>query len=275
MPPYPPNGYCRGPQGGNAVPGSKCIVKLPKARYKGGTEFYGNLPVRNASFAWSEICATPEPEASLAPVPQVPMKQWYNTYVYVPERSTHRERQFLERYVQGPDGEWLDVVKARRMSNFYEQQRMQNLKEKMERAMIMTGSAVQKTQYTDAYSGEHLVACGGELLPKQVLYDEYNIHSRSAQMKEMLEQTREDMDFDNFRIAWPFGSPHRNKKIHPATYEWFDRRNGAISSDKSFQIIEMPSTYVDRETYDSMYSTEHKYQDAYQDARAMLQSRRM
>jgi hypothetical protein len=198
------------------------------------------------------------------------MKQWYNTYMYVPERTSHRERQFLERYVQGPDGEWLDIVKARRMSNFYEEQRLQHMKEKMERAMITTGTAVQQTQYTDAYSGEHLVACGGELLPKQVLYDQYDIHSRSAEMKETLQRTKEDMDFDNLRVAWPFGAPHRNKKISPYTYEWFDRRNGAIPSDKSFEIVEMPSSYVDRETYEMMYGGGLRANEAARDARAMV-----
>ena len=46
------------------------------ARQPGGTEFYGAVPKHSATFAWSELCATADPEASLAPVPQVPMKSW-------------------------------------------------------------------------------------------------------------------------------------------------------------------------------------------------------
>merc|ERR1719506_229758 len=65
---------------------ARTIVKLPHPRYAGGPEFVDGIAKRNATFAWTEICATREPECSMAPVPQVPMKSWYNSYIYMPER---------------------------------------------------------------------------------------------------------------------------------------------------------------------------------------------
>lgn len=228
----------------------KTKVSMPRPKVVGSTEFYGSVPKKNSTFAWSELCATPTPECSLAPVPQVHMKTWYNTYIYKPEEKSHVENQFLERYVQGPNGEWLDIVKARRMSGYIEDRREKAMKQQMERAMVMSGSVVHHTDFTDAYSGEQLVACRGELLPKEMLLDEYGIHRNAKETAQMLaEEARASFDFDNLRVPWPFGAPHRNKKISQHAYDWFDRQNPYIRSDQEFQMVELPSMYVDAEHY--------------------------
>jgi len=225
----------------------RTIVRLPHPRFRGGHEFVDSVRKSDAMFAWSEICATPEPECSLAPVPQVPMKSWYNSYVYVPEKKSHRPRQFLERFVPGPDGEWLDVVKARRMSSFFVEHRAKAQMESEERNMVKSGSIVDATNYTDAYTTEHLVACHGQLIPKAELLDRYNIHH--SEWSKNVQDIGEMWDFDNLRTPWPFGRFDRNKKVSAHAYEWFDRRNTFIPSDRSYEMLELPSIYVDREMY--------------------------
>jgi len=99
----------------------RTIVRLPKGKYPGSRDFWDNIPAHTASFGWTEANVTPGPTGSLQPVPQVKEKQWYNTYVYVPERRPLLERHYLERYVPGPNGEWVDTVKAERMVEFIDE----------------------------------------------------------------------------------------------------------------------------------------------------------
>merc|ERR1719336_852215 len=122
--------------------------------------------------------------------------------------------------------------------------------ERMERAMVMSGSVVQETRYTDPYSGEHLVACRGELLPRQQLLEQYTNHYSSTALREMVSETQ-GFDFDNLRVPWPFGRPYRNKQVSQHAYDWFDRQNPYIPTDKSFELMELPSMYVDRHHYET------------------------
>lgn len=224
----------------------RTIVKLPHPRYQGSPEFVDGLPKRNSTFAWSELAATRAPESSLAPVPQVPLKSWWNTYVYVPEQRSHVERQYLERYVPGPDGEWLDVVKARRMLRFFDDHQRKAEAWQEEQNAVKSGAVVDLTDYTNAYSGEHLVAVHGELMPKGEVYEKYDIHK--SEWGKYVDDARL-MDFDNLRTPWPFGRIDRNKKVSQHAYDYFDRRNTFIPSDRSFKMMELPSYYVDEDLY--------------------------
>jgi hypothetical protein len=235
-------------------PGFKrVIVKMPHPRFEGGPEFFDNVPKRNSTFAWTELCGTNQPECSMAPVPQVGAKSWYNTTLYVPEQRSHVERQYLERFVPGPNGEWLDVVKARRMTTFLEEQRQQFEEQELERQLVKSGDVVQMTDFTDAYSGEELVACNNQLLTKQQVYDRYNL-MRSDWGKKVDGIPR--FDFDNLRQPWPFGRVDRNKRISQHAYDWFDRRNPRIVSDRSYKLMELPSYYVDEDLYGKWRATQ-------------------
>lgn len=228
----------------------RLIVKQARPRFAGGPEFYGGVPKNSATFAWSEACVTRDCDATLAPTPETHMKSWYNTYLYVPEERSHIERGFLDRFVQGPSGEWIDVVKARRVSTYMADKREQAMVSQMERAMITSGSAVKETGYTDPYSGERLVACRGELLPRQQLLERVDPNSAGAVMREMVEDAAGGFDFANLRVPWPFGRPYRNKMVTQHLYDWFDRQNPYIPSDQSVEILELPSAYVEREQFD-------------------------
>jgi hypothetical protein len=250
------------PKSGDDDRAPRCIIKIPQPKTAGDTQFYGGIPKKSATFAWSELCATPDPEASLAPSPQVPQKTWYNTYMYHPAQHSHAERQFMDRFVQGPDGEWLDVVKAKRMAEFYEEKRLIAMKEQMERELIMEDAVVQKTSFTDAYSGEPLVACGGELLPRRQILDEFDIHNKAFEAKLRTQEMRSGFDFDNLRTPWPFGHPHRNKRISKHTYDWFDRANPYIEHDRDVQIVETASTYLDRDLHERFQTGSPMYAQA-------------
>lgn len=275
-------------------------VAPPRPRIPGGTEFYGAVPKHSATFAWSELCATPSPEDSLAPVPQIPMKTWYNSYIYVPEEG-QQDRQYLQRFTRGPNGEWIDVVKARRLVDAMEERRQQQMREYMERDMVLAGMralgsgalsagmgamqmgmsgigagwgaidagfsalegtpgsrsvgragmqagdgsdighGVHQTLYTDAYSGERLIACKGKLQTRAEIFDEYHIRGQAVPEDEPF------FDFDNLRFSWPFARPEKNKPVSQHTYDWFDRRNMYIQGDSSCEIVEMPSVYIDSE----------------------------
>merc|ERR1719424_981242 len=236
-----------GPHPLDPTPGlSRTIVKLPHPRYEGGPQFIDGVAKANTTFAWTELCGTREPECSLAPSPQVPMKSWYNSYLYVPEQRSHVERQYLERFVPGPDGEWIDVVKARRMSGFLAEQSLKAAQANEEQRLVRNGDAIEMTDYVDQYSGEHLVACNNRLMSKAEVYQRYNIHKSDwAQQVDALPQ----FDYDNLRIPWIFGKVDRNKKVSQGAYDWFDRRNPRVVSDRSYKLMELPSYYVDEDMY--------------------------
>jgi hypothetical protein len=225
---------------------ARTIVKLPHPRFQGGPEFIDGVPKRNTTFAWTELTATNAPECSMAPVPQVPMKSWYNSYVYVPEQRSHVERQYLERFVPGPDGEWIDVVKARRMTSFLQDQRLKAAQVEEERRLVETGEVVELTDYVDQYSGEQLISVNNKLMSKAEAYARYNIHKSDwAQHVDAVPA----FEFDNLRVPWIFGKVDRNKKVSQHAYEWFDRRNPRIVSDRSYKLMELPSYYVDEDLY--------------------------
>lgn len=254
----------------------RIIVKLPHPRYHGAPEFVDGIPKRTSTFAWTELCGTREPECAMTPVPQVQEKSWYNSYVYIPEQRSHVERQYLERYVQGPDGEWIDVVKARRMCSFFDEQKLKADEEREEQKLVKSGEVIKRTDYLDAYSGEHLIACenmvrapeispetrglpkrhtgealidtvpGARLMTKAEVYDRYGIH-KSEWGKYV--DTDPIFEFDNLRVPWPYGQVDRNKKVSQHLYDWFDRRNPHVVSDKSYNMMELPSYYVDEDLY--------------------------
>jgi hypothetical protein len=233
---------------------SQVILKLPHARYTGGPEFVDGVPKRNSTFAWTELCGTREPECSMAPVPQVRQKTWYNSYVYVPEQRSHVERQYLERYVPGPDGDWLDVTKARRMTTFLEEQRRKAEEIQHQQQLVKSGEVVEMTDYHDAYSGESLVGCNNQLMTKEEVYGRYDI--QKSDWGKMVDNLPA-FEFDNLRTPWPFGRVDRNKKVSQQVYDWYDRRNPHIVSDRSYRLLELPSYYVDEDLYNKWRATGH------------------
>jgi len=225
---------------------TRVIIKPPRSRFVGSPEFYGSVPKRDATFAWSELGITPDPECSLAPEAHT-QKMWYNTYLYQQEQNSHKERHFLERFVQGPNGEWLDVVKARRMTRFHDEKRQQDLKDQLERQALMSGAYMRNSSYTDAYSGEDLIECRGELASRETLLQEHGVHRSATELAKLaLQDARAQADWDNLRVPWPFGTAYRNKKVSQHTYDWFDRNhNPYVPTDKSVEIVELPSMYID------------------------------
>jgi hypothetical protein len=233
---------------------TRTIVKLPHPRYNGGPEFIDGIPKRNTTFAWTELCGTREPECSMAPVPQVPMKSWYNSYVYIPEQRSHVERQYLERFVPGPDGEWIDVVKARRMSSYLQEQRMKAAMAEEEQRLVASGDAIEMTDYVDQYTGEQLVSCNNQLMSKAEVYQRYNIHK--SDWGRQVDKVPA-FDYDNLRVPWIFGKVDRNKRVSQHAYDWFDRRNPRVVSDRSYKLMELPSYYVDEDLYNKWRAYGH------------------
>uniref|UniRef100_A0A7S4PVL7 Uncharacterized protein n=1 Tax=Alexandrium monilatum TaxID=311494 RepID=A0A7S4PVL7_9DINO len=227
-------------------------VKLPEPRCHGAPKFYGCVPKDSATFAWPELCVTPDNELNgMAPVPGV-QKTWYNTVFYYPEQKSHLECQFLERFVPGPNGEWIDVVKARRMANFYDEKQREEIREQEIQQRLVSGSGMEETGYIDAYSGEPLVACRGELASQEAILQENGVHRSAKEMaKVMMRDVRRNSDWDNLRIFWPFARPSRNKMVSQHTYDWFDRNhNPYVPADDCVEIYELNSMYVDKEHYE-------------------------
>eukprot|EP00929_Paragymnodinium_shiwhaense_P016074 TRINITY_DN124249_c0_g1_i1.p2 TRINITY_DN124249_c0_g1~~TRINITY_DN124249_c0_g1_i1.p2 ORF type:complete len:412 (-),score=106.46 TRINITY_DN124249_c0_g1_i1:186-1421(-) len=248
-------------------------VPLTVPSVVGGMEFYGDVPRKYATFAPAELTATADPEASLAPSPDVYCKEWYNTHIYTPEtRSGIKDGgQFLERFVQGPDGEWLDVCKAKRMADHIQHTREEAIRHKAEQQAILHGGfqmsgqddgappedkvSAAKHVYTDPYSGKPLVVWEKKMMPKEELYEAFDIHE--SEWRRFVKTIIPPIDFDNFRVSWPgAGLPDRNKMTSQAAYDWFDRQNPYIVSDRSYQFVELPSVYADAENY-------NKWRDSY------------
>lgn len=226
----------------------RTIVKLPKAKHPGGMTFWDNVPAHQASFAWTEANVTLGPTGSLQAVPGVPEKVWYNQYIYVPEERPMLERHYLERFAKGPNGEWIDTVKAQRMVSFIDDKLEEYRKEAQYGQDMQAGVGVEATKYVDAYSGQRLVSFAGQLHGEQDLMRQYKV-SRSD-WKEIVDTAQGGYSFDNLRVPWPFAPPERNKKITQQCYEWFDRRNPYISSDRRYEIMELQSAYLDKDQYD-------------------------
>jgi len=225
----------------------RTIVRLPKGKYPGSRDFWDNIPAHTASFGWTEANVTPGPTGSLQPVPQVKEKQWYNTYVYVPERRPLLERHYLERYVPGPNGEWVDTVKAERMVEFIDEKiHEHNKKEEMEQA-IKKGFGVQSTHFVDAYDGQKLVKFSGGLWGEKDLDSQYKIDR--TDWKDFKQRFIGGFDYGNLRVPWPFGKTNRNKRVMTHTYEWFDRQNPHIETDRDYEVWELESAYVDKAMY--------------------------
>lgn len=254
-----------GPEPELPVSRKRVIIKAPYPKIYadhpeiigGGVEFFGSVPKRSSTFAWSELCVTPDPDCDLAPSPEV-QKQWYNTYLYVPEQQSHSERQFLERFVEGPNGEWMDVVKAQRMLRYYDERREREMKEQMQRKMLLSGAAMRNSGYMDAYSGEPLVECNGELATKETIIEEHGIQRSATELaKQAARDARDGSDWDNLRMPWPFGDPYRNKVLSQHTYEWFDRNhNPYVPTDRSVDMIELPTMYMDSVEYEQFLAAE-------------------
>lgn len=225
----------------------RTIVKLPKGKWHGSPEFWDNVRAHQASFAWTEANVTPGPTGSLQPVPFVQQKEWYNTYIYVPEQRPCLERHYMERFIQGPNGEWIDTVRAQRMVQYIDNKIKEEEEEKHMQYLVENGIGIEKTHYTDSYDGQRLVTMQGQLWGEQDLERKYK--PNRSDWKDVVDDAQDGFDFANLRIPWPFGRPNRNKKINTHTYEWFDRRNMHIESDRSYDILELDSAYVDAEMY--------------------------
>lgn len=224
-------------------------MKLLQPKYKGGTMFWDNVPAKDASFAWGDLCVTGlNKGASLAPDPEMP-KMWYNTYVYVPEERGLLEAKYLDRFVPDPEheGEWLDVVKAQRMVGYFDKHRQEHEQQEAEREAVEKGEDVFKTPYVDVYSGDHLQVHGHELYTWDELRKKYGIYR--SEWKDIKEKAGSGWDWDNLRVPWVFDRPQRNKQVSQNAYDWFDRKNKYIPTDRSYEMQEMPSVYVDKENY--------------------------
>jgi hypothetical protein len=229
----------------------RTTVKLPKPRMPGAPNL---VATRNAIMGCGgELTASGHPDYSLAPARGQGTKSWYNTYLYVPEERSHIENQYLERFVQSPDGSWIDVCKCRRMAKF-----TRELQEKaMAEEEVRGWSGVSDTAYTEPYSGEPLFAFKGELLLRGEMYARYG-HHRSRKWQQVIEQMR-PVDWDNLRFPpWPFGEPQgdTSKRIAPEVYEWYDRRNTFMPSDDHYEILNLANSYADAETY-NMWRQSH------------------
>lgn len=225
----------------------RTIVKLPRGKYPGSHDFWDNIPAHTATFGWTEANVTPGPTGSLQPVPQVQSKNWYNTYVYVPERRPCLERHYLERYVPGPNGEWVDTVKAERMVGFIDDKIAEHHREEEIREAVKMGYGVQRTHYVDAYDGQPLVKFSGGLWGKNDLDSQYKIDR--TDWKDFKNAMQSGFDYGNLRVPWPFGKTNRNKRVMTHTYEWFDRANPHIETDRDYEVMELESAYVDKHMY--------------------------
>lgn len=218
-------------------------IKLPKQISKGGQEFLDY-------YKGSERCVSRRPEYGLEATAEIPEKTWLNHYVYTPEKRSHADRQFLQRYKEGPDGVWLDTVKAQRLSGFINTHRKKGEADDTLRDLIAQGAAVPEGTYNDAYNGAPMALIRGEMVETEKLKEIYRGHR--SEWKDKLRDLAESADFDNLRIEWPFGRPDRNKRLSMDVYNGFDRNCDAVKADRDYPIYEMPSMYVEQTHFNRM-----------------------
>jgi len=225
----------------------RVVIKAPRARHPGAPTFYGAISSRTAQAGWVEVC---QPDSGLVPDPGSASKSWYNTYLYEPEVQPNVDRQFLDRYILSEDGTWLDVGQCRRTSDFIEDKIQKARQQRKLQEAIRAGVDIHPTAYRDPYSGERLISFRHELMPRAELF-------QRNQLDESVWQRTVDgedppWDLDNMRVPpWPFGKPDRNKPMSMHVYDWLDTRNIYMQRESDFHIIDMPSVYVDEESYHS------------------------
>lgn len=158
---------------------------------------------------------------------------WVNHYVYVPKEVSHLENQFLDRFVPDPfrEGEWIDSVMAERMCSYYEHKISLKARAAEAEAALQAEAAMplHETDLTDPYSGQKLYSKAGQLLTEDQLWRKYGLTASSL----------------------PFSlKPDRNKQVSQQVYDWFDRGNCYIQTDRDYEIRDMASIYVDGQMYD-------------------------
>jgi len=116
----------------------------------------------------------------------------------------------------------------------------------MEQA-IKKGFGVQSTHFVDAYDGQKLVKFSGGLWGEKDLDSQYKIDR--TDWKDFKQRFIGGFDYGNLRVPWPFGKTNRNKRVMTHTYEWFDRQNPHIETDRDYEVWELESAYVDKAMY--------------------------
>jgi len=248
------------------------IIRTSAAVLPDDTLLHSNAMTEAYFASMSEICNPDPPHYSLAPSPFI-TKEWYNDVVYIPDGAIQSgpERHFKDRFVQGPNGTWIDSSQARATTNKFkselERHRRKALKAELRNkgadnfqywygSSSDAGRAAKKPQYLDAYSGEYFMEHNGQLLTKQqhskVAGDESSESSSIlCYLSDMFDSFGSGADIDNLRAPCTslLSPPIKNKEVSADLFHSFKRSSKQRSTDKQQGILELPRSYIGEDVY--------------------------
>ncbi|CAD7976456.1 unnamed protein product [Amoebophrya sp. A25] len=193
---------------------------------------------RTVPFLRTEETTRPGANQALGPsARQVGSKLYQNEWVFrAPEEPGSH---FADDYEKAVD-EKLGVIyiqKAKQKSRMkFADQRLEAARREILRKDALANETfdVNRPQWYDSYSGQPLVQRHGKMIIAEEHDTGYDVDPLAGVF-----------DFDNFRIAWPFSKPERNKMITQGIYDWYDRGNPYIQKDEDVRIRELATSYID------------------------------
>lgn len=245
--PFPPNNLTK-----PGVIRSHYKVPYPKYGPRQSTlrHCITNGVARDAAWAPMEPNVAPGVTAPLAPSQET--KQWYNTWLYVPEKPKGGviQNQFMDRYVMGPGGTWIDTWRAQDRSRFLESKVQEETKRWEYDESIRNCEAVDwEPHLYDAYSGANLVSVHGQMVPADDIRRTYKV--KRSEWSDAYDMVFKENPYDMFRFMTPafMDKRHPNKRIDQYAYDYFDRRNPNIKRDEDYEFIETAGSFVDAERH--------------------------
>jgi hypothetical protein len=223
----------------------RVYVEAPVPTYPGGRELRHLPPM--------EMNVTRGPTGYLDADPRGQRaKEWYNTWLYVPEPVRGGEDpQFGNRFTaarieRDPDGDghtYLDRVQIDRKYDFYKQKADEHLRKTQEDAEARAGvGLVQDPTWSDAYTGMPVVEFQGRLVHKAQFMEKHGVSK--ADWDGFTGWLFDGYSFDSLRIPWPFerGEQERNKMVTASALQ-FDRRHPLYRGDAGYTMTEAGRSY--------------------------------
>jgi hypothetical protein len=215
----------------------RVYVEAPVPRHKGGHELRHMPPM--------EMNVTKGPTGYLDVDPRGRRtKEWFNTYVYVPEPPRGGEDpQFLNRFERAevddedyPENTYLDNYAVEKKYQFYEE-KVRGLVRKLEEdsdARAGVGVSFLPNWY-DQYTGAPVIESRKQLVNKEEFMHKHGV--RASDWEEFKDYYFAGWDYGELRVPWPFetGELERNKMVTPSAMA-FERRSPVYVGDRAFRI---------------------------------------
>jgi hypothetical protein len=215
----------------------RVYVEAPVPRHRGGRELRHMPPME------MNVTKGPTGYLDVDPLGRRP-KEWFNTYLYVPEPPRGGEDpQYLHRFeraeIEGeayPENTYLDNYAVEKKYQFYEQKVRGMVKQMEEDADARAGVGVNFVQgWYDQYTGAPVIESRKQLVNKEEFMAKHGV--QGSDWENFKDNYFGGWSYDELRVPWPFenGELERNKMITQSAMS-FERRSPVYTGDRGFRL---------------------------------------